>query len=146
MYMLTTLTGWIFFLVFVVGLILSLTATHRSKFLFAIAFAVMALATLARQVMYLFLGNLLGGGFYGGSAWGVITILLSLLELGGFVVLLVGVRLALTTPSAPPVGMPTPYGVPPTAAPAYQAGPVCRTCGTPGAPGQPQGTRCGAAL
>ncbi len=147
----STITGWIFFLVFVVGFILAITGRHRSKLFFIIAFAVMAVATLGRQVMYLVLGGLLGGGFYGGSAYGILSILLSLLELGGFVVLLVGVRAAVSQPSDPlaaiPAGVPAPYGMPPgVPAPPPAAGPVCRTCGTPAGPGQTQCVRCGGAL
>ena len=151
MTIMSSITGFLFFLVMVVGVILSLTGKHRSKFLFAIAFADLAGVALARQVMYMVMGPLLGGAYYGSVPWIVATIMLSLMEIAGFVVLIIGARSALSTPSAPVAGagMPVPYGVPagqpPGMAPA-PGGPVCPSCGLPAMPGQPRCARCGTAL
>lgn len=151
MFLIGNISGFFIFLVLVVGVIFSLTGQHRSKLFFAGGFGALALTTMARQVSYIFMGHVMGGAYYGTVPWIILSILLTLMELAGFILLLVGTRSALSGAPGPVAGPPVPYGVPSAqplqaSAPPPGWGPVCAGCGTPAAPGQTQCSRCGGAL
>ncbi len=151
-------TGFLVFIVLVVGVILSLTGRHRSKIIIAGGFGALAFTTMTRQlnVIDIVLGQVMGGAYFGSTLWTIVSLLLSLVEIAGFILLAVGAKSALSATPAPVAGPPVPYGVPAGQPPAQQPpqasapppgwGPVCAGCGTPGAPGQSQCARCGGAL
>lgn len=144
-----SVAGWIWVLLYIVAFVISLLGKHPAKIFFIIGFGISGFASFSRQVLYLFTSSL-----YGNTAWSIANVLLSLLSVGGFVVLIIGVAKALANPAqATAMGMPPTYGmVPgqPMAPPPGQmppaGAPLCRNCGTPAAPGQPQCMRCGAPL
>lgn len=140
-------TGFIFLAVYITGFVISLLGKQRSKTMFIIGFGLLAFTSLLRNVLMMFMP------IYGG-VW---SILFLLLDLGGLVVVVIGVHVALSgaTPGMVPgpqwQGHPQPnmypYGQqPPQPGMAPAPAVVCRQCGRPAAPGQPACQGCGAPL